>query len=444
VKQLNNNALVEEKTRGRPASPIRSRQPGAFQRILRLLGPGFITGASDDDPSGIGTYAVAGASFGFATLWTALITFPLMTAVQFICAKIGMVTGRGLAGTLKRHYPAKILYVAVIALVVANTINAGADIGAIAAAINLLVPVPAWAMVIPISLLIVIVQIWGSYRLLANLFKWLALSLLAYIGSAYFAHPSVREVVRGTLIPTLSLDRKFLSVLVGLFGTTISPYLFFWQANQEVEEEIANGKTTVAARESATKAELSYAAWDVNIGMFFSNLVMYFIILSTAATLFKAGKTDIQSATDAALALQPLAGRFATALLALGLIGSGMLAVPILTGSSAYAVAETFGWKCGLGQKPHRAKRFYLLIAVSTLVGMCINFTRINPIAALFWTAVLNGFLAAPLLVLVMMISANRKIMGDRVNGIGLNVLGWITTALMFAAAIALVLTWNQ
>ena len=411
----------------------------AFRKIFKLIGPGFVTGASDDDPSGIGTYAVAGASFGFATLWTALFTFPLMSAVQFMCAKIGMVTGEGLAGVLKRHYRSRILYAAVFLLVIANTINAGADIGAIAAAINLLFPISPQLLILPISIVIVVVQVWGSYRFIANTFKWLTFTLLAYIGSSFFAHPNWPEVLHATFVPKVRLDSQFLSVLVAIFGTTISPYLFFWQANQEVEEDIAHGKKTIAQRRGSTSAELRYAAWDVDIGMLFSNLVMYFIILATGATLFTAGKTKIESAADAAQALAPLVGRFATTLLGVGLIGAGMLAVPILTGSSAYAIAETFGWSYGLNKKPTRASRFYILIAVSTLVGMLINFTKINAITALFWTAVLNGFLAPPLLVLIMMISNNRSIMGTRVNGLLLNVLGWTATVVMFLAAIALV-----
>lgn len=414
------------------------------KRFFKMLGPGLVTGASDDDPSGISTYAVAGASLGFATLWTALFTFPLMAAVQLICAKVGMVTGMGLAAVLRRHYSRSLLYVAVLGLVIANTINAGADIGAIAAAINLLIPVPIAAMIVPIALIILAVQIWGSYQLIAKTFKWLALALFAYIGSAFFAKPNWAEVLKGTLIPTISFNAQFLSTLVAILGTTISPYLFFWQANQEVEEEISMGRRTLAQRKGATDAEMKYAAWDVNIGMLFSNVVMYFIILATAATLFKAGKTNIQSATDAAQALRPLAGEGAYFLLAVGLIGAGFLTVPILTGSSAYAVAEAFGGKYGFDKKPQRAKLFYGVIAASTLVGMLINFLGINPISALFWTAVINGFLAPPLLVVIMLIANNRKVMGDRVNGRWVNLLGWATTVIMFAAAIGLILTWGQ
>jgi NRAMP (natural resistance-associated macrophage protein)-like metal ion transporter len=418
-------------------STAQTRNPIA--RFLLILGPGLITGASDDDPSGIGTYAVAGASLGFSTLWTALLTFPMMTAVQFMCAKIGMVTGTGLARVLRKHYPPALLYPVVGALVIANTINAGADIGAIAAAVNLLVPLPPAAMIVPIALTILALQIWGSYRLIARVFKWLSLSLLAYIAAAFYARPDVGEVLRNTFIPTLRFDARFMSTLVALLGTTISPYLLFWQASEEVEEEISMGRRTLASRQGASLTELSYAGIDVTVGMLFSNVVMYFIILATAATLFKAGTTEIQSATEAAQALRPLAGNAAAALLAIGLIGAGFLAVPVLTGSSAYALAEALGWKRGLDEKPRRAKLFYAMIAIPTLIGMCINFVGINPISALFWTAVINGFLAPPMLVIVMLIANNRRILGNRVNGRWTNVAGWATTIVMAAAAALLV-----
>lgn len=414
----------------------------SLKRFLKVLGPGLITGASDDDPSGIGTYAIAGASFGFSTLWLALITLPMMSSVQFICAKIGMVSGRGLAGVLKTHYPHKFVYVSVFSLVIANSINAGADIGAIAAGINLLVPVPVWSLIVPIAVAVIALQIWGSYRLIANVFKWLTLVLLAYVASAFFSKPDFGEIMRGTFIPSFPWDRTFLALIVGILGTTISPYMFFWQSNQEVEEEIAAGRKTLSQRKGATDSELKYAALDVNLGMLVSNLVMYFIILSTAATLFKTGKTEIQSAAEAAQALRPLAGRAAEALLALGLIDTGFLAVPILTGSSAYAVAEAFGWKRGFDRHPEHAKEFYWLIAASTFLGMLINFAGINPMKALFVTAVINGFLAPPLLILIMRVSNNREIMGPRVNGRLLNVTGWVTAAVMSAAALALIVTW--
>jgi NRAMP (natural resistance-associated macrophage protein)-like metal ion transporter len=412
-----------------------------LKRFFKILGPGLVTGASDDDPSGIGTYAMAGASLGFSTLWMAVVTFPMMTAIQFICAKVGMITGTGLARVLRNHYSKALLYPVVVALVVANTINAGTDIGAIAAAANLLVPIPIPAMIVPIALLILGLQVWGSYRLIAKIFKWLTLALLAYIGSALYARPEMRAVLRGTLIPTVTFDAHFMTNLVAILGTTISPYLFFWQASNEVEEEISMGRRTLTTRKGATRTELKYAGWDVTTGMFFSNLVMYFIILTTAATLFKAGKTDIQSATDAAQALRPLAGDGAYLLLALGLIGAGFLGVPVLTGSSAYAIAETLGWAYGLDEKPRRAKLFYAMIIIPTLIGMLINFVGINPIRALFWTAVMNGLVAPPILVVIMLVANNRQIMGPHVNGLWTNVGGWVTTAVMFAAATGLLLT---
>jgi NRAMP (natural resistance-associated macrophage protein)-like metal ion transporter len=418
-----------------------AERESTIKRFLKVLGPGLITGASDDDPSGIGTYTAAGASLGFATLWTALLTFPLMAVVQYTCAKVGMVSGRGLAGVLRRHYTPWVVYPAIIGLLLANTINAGADIGAIAAAINLLVPVPALVFIVPISLIILALQIWGSYRLIAKVFRWLTLALFAYIGSVFFAHPDALAVLKGTFIPTLQWNSTFIATLVAILGTTISPYLFFWQSSQEVDEEISKGRTNLQQRKGATDKELTFAAWDVNIGMLLSNLVMYCIILATAATLFHAGKHNVQTATDAAVALRPIAGNAASILLAAGLIGSGFLAVPILTGSAAYALAEVLGWRHGFEKKLRGARQFYIIIVVATVVAMLINFIGINPITALFWTAVINGVLAPPLLILLMLVVNNPRIMGARVNNFWLNLGGWLTTLIMFAAALAMFLT---
>jgi NRAMP (natural resistance-associated macrophage protein)-like metal ion transporter len=415
------------------------REASRLRGVFKILGPGLITGASDDDPSGVGTYAVAGASLGYATLWMAWATFPLMAAVQFIAAKIGIVTGVGIAGVLCRHYPRWIGYSAALSLAVACTINAGADIGAIAAALNLVVPMPGTALVVPIAGVIVALQILGSYRMIARIFTWLTLALLAYIASAIFAVPNAGEVLWRTFVPTVRFDRPFLLTTVAILGTTISPYMWFWQASQEVEEMVDKGQRRLWQRRGATDAELRYAAWDVNIGMVASNVVMYFIILSTAATLFRAGHTDIQSARDAAEALRPLAGNAASTLFALGLIGAGMLAVPVLTGSAAYALGEVFGWKVGFEKPLHAAPQFYGVLLVSTLVGVEINFLGINPIDALFWTAVMFGFLAPPIIVLMIRIANDRRIMGARVNGIGTNLLGWATTLVMAGAAVALV-----
>lgn len=409
-----------------------------WRGFFKMLGPGLITGASDDDPSGIATYATAGAAQGFSFLWTSPFTLPLMATIQYICAKIGMVSGTGLGSVLRKNYPRWVLYPAMLCLVIANTINAGTDMGAIAAAIQLFAPVPTIALLVPIAGAIVALQIWGNYRLIANLFKWLTLSLFAYIGAAFFARPNLGEVLHGTLVPQVKLDHDFLTTLVAILGTTISPYLFFWQASQEVEEQISEGLTTEQQRKGATDKELKFAAMDVNIGMLFSNVVFYFVVLATAATLHVSGKTDVQSAADAAKALEPFAGKAGSLLFALGILGSGFLAVPVLTGATSYAVCEAFGWKHGLNKKPHHAKRFYAIIAACTVIGMVIDFTGINPMRALFLTAVLNGILAPPMLVLIMLVSNNRKVMGKRTNSWWINALGWLTTALMFAAAVAM------
>ncbi len=401
----------------------------------------MITGAADDDPSGIATYSIAGASLGFTTLWTALVTLPLMSVVQFLCAKIGMVSGMGLAAVLRNHYSRWLLYPAVLGLLIANTINAGTDIGAIAAGLNLFLPIPAAYMIVPVALVIVMVQFWGSYRFMVRILKWLTLALFAYIGAAFLARPRWSEVLKATVVPHLSLDRTYLTTLVAIFGTTISPYLFFWQASQEVEEEISMGRKSLKQRQGATYRELKNALLDTDVGMFLCNVVFYFVIVSAAATLHRAGITNIQSAADAAIALEPLAGSAAKYLFALGLIGVGFLAVPVLTGSAAYAVAEAFEWECKLDDKPHEAKAFYAVIAASTLVGVLINFTGVNAISALFWTAVINGLVSPPLLVIIMLVSNNKTVMGRNVNGTVTNIFGWLAAVVMFAAAAGMLLT---
>lgn len=407
-----------------------------------VLGPGLITGASDDDPSGIGTYAVAGARYGFATLWTMPVMLPMMAAIQFMSAKIGMVAGTGLAGALRLYYPRRILWASVMALVVANIINVGADIGAIAAAVNILVPVPVAVAIVPIGVGLVLLQVFGSYALISRVFRWLTVALLAYIATAFFSHPRFGDIARGTFVPHIHANTGYVAMLVALAGTTISPYLWFWQSSQEVDEEVARGKKTPVSRLGASDRELSSKAWDVNSGMVLSQVVAYFIILTTAATLWRAGQTNIQSASDAAEALRPLAGDAAKYLLAFGLVGAGLLAVPVLSGSAAYGMAEALDWHSSLDAKPSHAKGFYSVIAVATLVGMLINYAGINPIDALFYTAVLNGLVAPPLLILIMVASNNRKILGSRTNGRALNVIGWATTGVMTLAAVAFLATW--
>lgn len=420
------------------------RNNNPIKRFLNRLGPGLITGASDDDPSGIGTYTQAGAALGYSTLWTAIVTLPLMAVVQHICAKIGMVSGRGLAGVLHKFYPRWLLYPAVLGLVVANTINAGTDIAAIAAAINMFVPIPISAMVVPIAAGIVILQVWGSYKLIVKVFKWLTLSLFAYVIAAFLAKPDWSLVLSATLFPHISFNGQYVTTIVAILGTTISPYLFFWEASEEVEEEKNEGKRSVASRRGATDAEIRKEKIDTVIGMLFCNLVFYFVIVSAGATLHVSDQTTVQSATEAAQALRPLAGNLATVLFAIGLIGAGLLAIPVLTGSAAYAVSETFGWRSGLDEAPKHAKKFYAVIVVSTLVGVGIDFIGINPITALFWTAVINGVVAPPLLVVVMLVANNKRVMGSRTNGLATNIVGWLAALIMFAAAIGMIATWNN
>jgi NRAMP (natural resistance-associated macrophage protein)-like metal ion transporter len=419
--------------------------PNGFVRLLRILGPGITVGASDDDPSGIGTYAVAGAALGFSTLWMALVTLPMMASVQFISAKIGLITGEGLSAVLRKTYPRWVAISLAIALAIANTINAGADIGAIGAAFNLLIPhVPVAALVIPVGALLLALQMWGSYRIIANTFKWLALALFAYVAAAFFAHPNWGDVLRGTFVPKIELNADFITILVAILGTTISPYMMYWQASQEVEEDIALGRRLLWQRRGSTQTELRYASIDICTGMTFSNLVMYFIILATGATLFASGHHHIETAADAAKALVPLAGPWAEWLLALGLIGAGALAVPVLTASTAYALAGAFGWKEGLHRNPARAPEFYFTIAVGTLIGMEINYVGLSPVSALFWSAVINGVLAPFVLVALMLIANNRKILGEATNGPLLNVLGWATTVAMVGAAVCLFVFWGH
>jgi NRAMP (natural resistance-associated macrophage protein)-like metal ion transporter len=418
-----------------------ARFPAA--RWWAVLGPGLVAGATDDDPSGVATYAVAGASLGFATLWTALVTTPMIAAVQFMSAKIGLVTGYGLAGVLRRHYPRWMVSGIVLGLAVANTINAGADIGAVAAALNLLVPVPIALMIISIAVLLVIVEVWGSYRLFAGALKWMCFALFSYVASGLLARPDWREVLIATFVPRLSFDTAFLTVLVAVLGTTFSPYEWFWQASQEVEERLAIGQGRAMLRRGSTPSELRYAAWDVTTGMVISNVVMYFIIAATASTLHRAGHTNISSAAQAAEALRPFAGRLAFLLFAVGVAAVGLIAIPVLTASAAYAVADLFGWHASLTARPRRAKWFYAAIVLSTGIGMLINFTGINPIDALFITAVINGFLTPPVLFFLMLASNNRAILGDRANTPLLNVIGWVSTAVTTAAVIGLLMTWR-
>ena len=410
--------------------------------MLRTLGLGLITGAADDDPSAIGTYASAGAAIGPSFLWTAPVTFPMMCAVVYLAAKLGQVSGKGLFHVIKDNYSRWILYPALIGVLIGNIIEAGADIGGMSAAIGVLLPVPLTLIIIPVTAAIFALQVWGSYTLIRNIFRWLALTLLAYVGSAILAKPDLMEVIKGTLIPSIRFDPKFLSLLVAVIGTTLSAYLYTWQSNQEVEEEIAMGRRRLVDRQGATRKELKATRKDVVSGMFFSNVVMYFIILSTASTLFKTGTTEINTAAEAAEALRPLAGGFASALFAIGVIGVGFLAVPVMTTGAAYDLCQVVGWKSSLHAKPSEAKKFYAAIGVFTVLAMSLNFLGFNPMKALVFSGIVQGFSTPPLLLLIMLMTNNRRIMGKRVNSRGMNILGWVTTAAIFAATIGLVATW--
>jgi NRAMP (natural resistance-associated macrophage protein)-like metal ion transporter len=417
-------------------------QGSAVRRFVANLGPGLITGAADDDPSGISTYSVAGATFGYSFLWAALVTFPLMAAVQLMCARLGMVTGRGLGGAIRLRYSPYVLWPACLLLIVANVFNIGADLGGMADAMAMVTGIPAYCWTPCFALLITGLLIWTSYKLIARVFKWLTLVLFAYVITAFLARPDWTAVLRGTLLPHMEWTRSYMAVLVGILGTTISPYLFFWQASQEVEEERKQGKTTVAERRGSTNQELCAAKDDVYTGMLFSNLVMYFIILTTAATLHVHGVRNIETARQASEALRPLAGQGAYWLFTLGLIGTGMLGVPVLAGSCAYAIAEAASWRGdSLSRKPRRAPQFYFVIAGAMVVGLALNFAGLNAVKMLFWSAILNGVLAPPLVVLVVLLTSDRKVMGVRTNSRPARVLGWICAAVMSAAAVALLVT---
>lgn len=408
--------------------------------FLKDLGPGLITGAADDDPSGISTYSVAGASYGYATLWTALLSFPLMAAIQLMCARLGMVTGCGLASVLRARYSRWVLWFACTLVVVANVFNIGADLGGMADAMQMMTGVRAYLWTPFFAALILTLLLWTSYRLMARIFKWLTLVLFAYVIAAFLSHPNWGNVLRATFIPHLEWSKDYISVLVAILGTTISPYLFFWQAAQEVEEDREHGKTTVAQRKGATNKELRVAKRDVITGMLLSNLVMYFLILTTGATLNAHGHKHIETAKQAAEALRPLAGQGAYWLFTFGIIGTGMLAVPVLAGSCAYAIAEGAKWKdASLNLQPRLATKFYAVIGVAIAIGLAFDFAGFNAVRMLFWSAVLNGLLAPPLVIMVVLLTGDRKVMGNRVNSRGMKVLGWACAAVMSAAAIALV-----
>jgi NRAMP (natural resistance-associated macrophage protein)-like metal ion transporter len=433
---------MHEPTHGRENAPELQPAPlGRIRKFFANLGPGLITGAADDDPSGISTYSVAGAAFGYMPLWTALFSFPLMAAVQLMCARLGLVTGRGLAGVVRRSYPRWVLWGACALLIVANVFNIGADLGGMAEATEMMTGIKSYYWTPVYTLLIISLLFFSSYRHLARVFKWLTLVLFAYIAAAFLARPDWHSVLGATFLPRIEWSSAFLATFVGILGTTISPYLFFWQASQEVEDERAQGRSTVEQREGAADEELRVARTDVVSGMFFSNLVMYFIILTTAATLHAHGQTNIETAQQAAEALRPLAGKGAYLLFTLGLIGTGMLAVPVLAGSAAYAVAEAKEWRGSLEDRPRLSRKFYAVVAVSMMLGLVLDFVGFNAVKMLFYSAVLNGLLAPPLIVLVVLLTGKPEVMGTRVSSQPLRFLGWATAAIMTAAVVGMFVT---
>jgi NRAMP (natural resistance-associated macrophage protein)-like metal ion transporter len=402
------------------------------------LGPGLITGAADDDPSGIATYSIAGAQFGTGLLWTALITWPLMAAVQMMCARIGMVTGRGLTAAFKNKFPRRLVLIVISALLVANTANVAADLSGMADAAELLTHVSSHVWVIVFALCISLATVKLRYYQIANTLKWLALVLFSYVITAFVIRPDWSTALRDTFLPHLPRHREEWETLVAILGTTISPYLFFWQATQEVEEERAAGRNTLGQRKGATKKEIRTRKFDVGIGTFFSNLVMYFIILAAAFTLHRSGQTSIETSRDAAAALMPLAGRLATTLYAVGIVGVGLLAIPTLTGSAAYAFAEFLGWRQGLDRRLKQARSFYLMILASTVAAVIMDFANVNPVRALYWTAVINGVLAPFLLVGIFAVASDIKLMnGQPSSKLGKTVVG-LTAIAMFVAAVAM------
>lgn len=418
-----------------PASP-------AKRSIFARLGPGLITGAADDDPSGIATYSHGGAQFGYNVLWTILFTYPLMVGIQLISARIGRVTGHGIAGNVRRHYPAWLLYGVVSLLLVANTINIAADIGAMGAALKLLIGGPAHLYAVAFAVLSLLLQIFVPFARYSPLLKVLTLALFSYVATVFAVDIPWREVLVGTVLPTLSLRADYVVAVVAIFGTTISPYLFFWQASQEVEEQRGTrGEKPLKSAPDQARTQLHRIKVDTYLGMGFSNLVAFFIMLTAAVTLHQNGITDIETSAQAAEALRPIAGEFAFALFAAGIVGTGLLAVPVLAGSAAYAVAEAFRWPIGLGRHLTNARGFYAILSIATLLGVGLNFTSIDPIKALFWSAVINGVIAVPIMVVMLLMASRKDIMGAFTIRHRLKVLGWLATSTMAVAVFAMFVT---
>lgn len=412
------------------------------QGLGKAIGLGIITGAADDDPSAIGTYASAGAQFGTAILWLAPVVLPMMFTVVYLSSKLGQVSGRGLFQVIRDFYPRWLLWAVLVGVTIGNTIEAAADLGGMAAALGIFIALPIPWIVAAVAAALLALQMFGSYATIRSVFRWLTLALLAYVAAALLARPNPGEILRGTLLPTVRFDRDFLSIVVAIIGTSLSAYIYTWESNQQVEEKIEDGKTRLSQRIGASNSELARSRRDVLIGMLFSNAVMYFIMMSTGATLHAHGQTNIETAAQAAEALRPLAGEGASVLFTVGIIGVGFLAVPVMTAGAAYDLAQAFGWKASLHARPGEAPAFYWFIAGLTAVAVVLNFLGFNPMRALVWSGIVQGFSTPPLLLLIMLMTNSRRIMGDKVNSRWMNALGWITTTAVFSASAGLVATW--
>jgi len=448
--QKDNEGENHSQARDKEIGNITAKPNNSIKNVFKFLGPGIVTGAADDDPSGIATYSQAGAKFGFGMLWMVIYLYPMMAVIQEICAKIGLMTGDGLAAVVKRKYSNKVVLPLASLLVVANTINIGADIGAMGASVRLVIPqLPFFVPTLLFTALILAAEIFVPYRKYAKILKYLTFSLFAYIITAVIVGGNPSDLFVSTIIPHIEFTPEFVMMFVAVFGTTISPYLFFWQTSEEAEEEVNEKKIPEinVGTPLVTKKEIKIMKADVAVGMFFSQIIMWAIMVTAAGGLHSHGITDIQSSEQAAKALEPVvksfpySGQISKLIFAFGIIGTGMLAVPVLAGSSAYALSDTFGWKQGLFKKFKKARAFYLVITVSTIIGLWINFSNIDPIKALVYAAVINAVIAVPILFTIMKIANDKNILGERVNGRVTNTIGWITVIIMAAAVVIMFVT---
>ena len=436
-------AIEPEAESAAPAASDRATNSSVSQFFAKL-GPGLITGASDDDPSGIATYSQVGAQFGYGLLWTMLLSYPLMAAIQEICARIGRVTGCGLAANLRKNYPRSVLYFVLTAMTAANVFNLGADIGAMGASVALILPASVMLLTVTFGVISLLAVLFIPYSTYAKYLKWLTFSLFAYVGVIFFVHIPWTTVLGATLIPRVIFKKEFLMALIAVLGTTISPYLFFWQASQEVEEvKVNRGEKPLKRAPAQAGIQMERIHMDTYVGMAFSNLIAFFIILTAASTLHAHGITEISTCAQAAAALSPITGRFASALFVCGIVGTGLLAVPVLASSAAYGIGEGCQWPVSLEKRPLQAVGFYSVIGIALATGLLLNFLHIDPVKALFWAAILNGLVAAPLMAVIMMMASNRKVMGKFVIPGYLRWVGWCATAVMLCVCIGGLLSWK-